>query len=77
MAEKKWYDVVLEYLNNPETYIIAMGILIAFGVKISSKLQQAIAGVGVAIAQLGLAIEALVYAIKEEGKESTKEGQNV
>lgn len=73
MAEKKWYDVVLEYLNNPATYTVVMGMLTAFGVKISSKLQQAIAGVGVAIAQLGLAIEALVYVIKEEGKEPAKE----
>lgn len=74
MAEKKWYDVVLEYLNNPATYTVIMGMLTAFGVKISSKLQQAIAGVGTALAQLGIAIEALVYVIKEEGKESTKEG---
>lgn len=73
MAEKKWYDVVLEYLNNPATYTVVMGILTAFGVKIPSKLQQAIAGVGVAMAQLGLAIEALVYVMKEENDKKSKE----
>lgn len=74
MAEKKWYDVVLEYLNNPATYTVVMGMLTAFGVKISSKLQQAIAGVGTSLAQLGLAIEALVYVIKEEKNSQVKEG---
>ena len=73
MAEKKWYDVVLEYLNNPATYTVVMGMLTAFGVKISPKLQQAIAGVGVSLAQLGLAIEALAYAVKEENNKQSKE----
>lgn len=70
--EKKWYDVVLEYLNNPSTYTVIMGMLTAFGVKISANLQEAISNLGIALAQLGLAIKTLVYAVKEEGKEPTK-----
>lgn len=62
---KHWYDVLLEYLNNPQTYQVILTMLVAFGVKIDTRLQDAIAKLGMAIAQLGIAIEELVMAVKE------------
>lgn len=62
---KHWYDVVLEYLGNPQTYQVVLTMLVAFGVKIDVRLQDAITKLGMAIAQLGTAIEELVMVIKE------------
>ena len=56
MAENKTkqvIDTILDYLSNPQTYQVILTMLIAFGVKIDAKLQEAITRLGIAIADLG------------------------
>lgn len=69
--ENKWYNVVLSYLTNEQTYLVVMAMLKAFGVKISPSLQSAITKLGVAIGELGLAIENLVNTIELEKNDNT------
>lgn len=63
---KKWYDVILEYLSNSQTYQVVLTIFVAFGLKIDSKLQEAITKVGISVAQLGISIEELIKVINEQ-----------
>lgn len=68
MAENKTkqvIDTILDYLSNPQTYQVILTMLIAFGVKIDAKLQEAITGLGIAIADLGKAIENLILVVGE------------
>lgn len=62
---KQIIDTILAYLSNPQTYQVIMTMLVAFGVKIEAKLQAAITQLGIAIADLGKAIENLVLTIQE------------
>lgn len=62
---KQVIDTILAYLANPQTYQVVMTMLIAFGVKIEAKLQEAITQLGIAVAELGKAIENLILVIKE------------
>lgn len=66
--EKKWYDIILEYVTKDSTYATVFALLKAFGVKISIKLEQAVTEVGVAIGALGKAIENLILVVEEEKK---------
>lgn len=68
MAENKTkqvIDTILDYLSNPQTYQVILTMLIAFGVKIDAKLQEAITRLGIAIADLGKAIENLILVVGE------------
>ena len=52
MAENKTkqvIDTILDYLSNPQTYQVILTMLIAFGVKIDAKLQEAITRLGIAV----------------------------
>lgn len=70
----KWYDVVLDYLSKEATYNVVLTMLKAFGVKISDSLMGAITKLGIAIGELGFAIEDLIVAIElEKNKETSKE----
>lgn len=73
--DQKWYNVVLEYLTNEKAYVVVMGMLKAFGAKISTALESAITKLGLAIGQLGIAIEELILVIEDEKKK--KEEQEV
>jgi hypothetical protein len=75
--EKKWYDIILDYVAKDSTYATLFVLLKAFGVKISTNLEQAIAEVGVAAGEFGKAIENLVLVVEEEKKlqESTEKAE--
>lgn len=75
--EKKWYDIILDYVTKDSTYATLFVLLKAFGVKISTNLEQAIAEVGVTTGELGKAIENLILVVEEEKKlqESTEKAE--
>lgn len=62
---KQIIDTILSYLGDVKTYQVVLTMLIAFGVKIETKLQDAITQLGIAVANLGKAIENLIIVIKE------------
>jgi hypothetical protein len=71
---KQIIDTILSYLGDAKTYQVVLTMLIAFGVKIETKLQDAITELGIAIANLGKAIENLVIVIKESKDTKQIEG---
>lgn len=62
---KQIIDTILSYLGDAKTYQVVLTMLIAFGVKIETKLQDAITELGIAIANLGKAIENLILVVGE------------
>lgn len=73
MAEKKWYDVVLEYLNKEATYTVVLTMLKAFGVKIADNISNAIVRLGLAVGELGNAIKELILAVEANKEAEVKE----
>ena len=64
----QYINIILGYLSKESTYNVVMTMLKAFGVKISQALQEKITALGMAVAQLGIAIEELILVVKEEKK---------
>lgn len=71
---KQIIDTILSYLGDAKTYQVVLTMLIAFGVKIETKLQDAITELGIAVANLSKAIENLVIVIKESKDTKQIEG---
>lgn len=72
----EYVNIVLGYLAKESTYNVVMTMLKAFGVKISQALQDKITALGIAIAELGFAIEELVLVVKDEKNVKQIEAKN-